>query len=104
MNFVYMNWRRKLHTPNITRLAWPGILLLQRDDGEAVRAALGRQIEVDDLGKLLLQQRHEHFVQRDAQDRRLVGRLAGVGASDRSDRGACVMRSIVNTGKRSTSL
>ena len=23
MNFVYMNCRRKLHTPNITRLAWP---------------------------------------------------------------------------------
>ncbi len=24
MNLVYMNWRRKLHRPNITRLAWPG--------------------------------------------------------------------------------
>ncbi len=24
MIFVYMNWRRKLQTPNITRFAWPG--------------------------------------------------------------------------------
>ena len=23
-NLVYMNWRRKDHTPIITRLAWPG--------------------------------------------------------------------------------
>ncbi len=23
-NFVYMNWRRKDHTPSITRLACPG--------------------------------------------------------------------------------
>ncbi len=44
-----------------------------------VAAALGRQVEVDDLGKLLLQDRHEHLVQRHAEHRRLVGRLAGVG-------------------------
>jgi len=24
MNFVYMNWRRKLQMPNISRFAWPG--------------------------------------------------------------------------------
>jgi hypothetical protein len=30
MNLVYMNWRRKLHTPNITRLAWPGVGLADR--------------------------------------------------------------------------
>ena len=24
MNLVYMNWRKKLHKPNIRRLAWPG--------------------------------------------------------------------------------
>ena len=23
-NFVYINWRKKDHTPIITRLAWPG--------------------------------------------------------------------------------
>ena len=79
-NLVYMNCRRKLHTPNITRLACPGILLLQADDRHTVRAAFGRQIEVGDLGKLLLQQRHEDLVQRNAEDRRLVRRLAGIGA------------------------
>ena len=56
-----------------------GVLLLHRDDRHPVAAAFGRQVEIGDLGKLLLQQRHEHFVQRDAEHRRLVGRLAGVG-------------------------
>ena len=28
MNLVYMNWRRKLQMPNITRLAWPGYCFL----------------------------------------------------------------------------
>ena len=28
MNLVYMNWRKKLHTPNITRLAWPAYCFL----------------------------------------------------------------------------
>ena len=27
MNLVYMNWRRKLQTPNMTRFAWPGYCL-----------------------------------------------------------------------------
>jgi hypothetical protein len=27
MNLVYMNWRRKLQIPSITRLAWPGYSL-----------------------------------------------------------------------------
>ena len=49
------------------------------DDRHAVAAALRRQIEVDDLRKLLLQDRHEDLVERHPQHRRLVGRLAGVG-------------------------
>jgi len=28
MNLVYMNCRKKLHTPIITRLAWPGYCFL----------------------------------------------------------------------------
>ena len=35
MNFVYMNWRRKLQIPNITRFAWPGYCL--RIDTTAIR-------------------------------------------------------------------
>ena len=27
MNLVYMNWRRMLHRPNMTRLAWPAYCL-----------------------------------------------------------------------------
>ena len=48
-------------------------------DRHPVAAALGRQIEVDDLRKLLLQDRHEDLVEGHAEDGRLVGRLAGVG-------------------------
>ena len=55
------------------------VLLLHADAGDAVGAALGRQVEVHDLRELAREQRHEHFVQRHAQHRRLVGRLAGVG-------------------------
>ena len=56
-----------------------GVGLADRDDGDAVGAALRRQPEIDDLGELLLQQRYEHLVQRLAEDRRLVGRAAGEG-------------------------
>jgi len=35
MNLVYMNWRRKDQTPNITRLAWPGYCFLM--DTQAMR-------------------------------------------------------------------
>jgi hypothetical protein len=80
MNLVYMNWRRKLQMPNITRLACPGYCFLDADHRQAIRAAFGRQVEIDDLGKLLLQQRHEDFVERHAEHRRFVRRLAGVGA------------------------
>ncbi len=55
-----------------------GVLLLHRNDGEPVAAALRRQVEIADLRILPLQQRNEHFVQRHAEHRRLVGRLAGV--------------------------
>ena len=53
--------------------------LADGDDGHAVAAALGRQVEVHDLGKLLLQQRHEHLVEGHAEHGRLVRWLAGVG-------------------------
>ncbi len=58
----------------------PRVLFAHAHQGDAVRAALRRQIEVDDLRKLLLQNRHEHFVQRHAEHRRLVRRTPGVGA------------------------
>ena len=79
MNLVYMNWRRKLHIAEHHPLGVAGIALADADDRQPVAAALGRQVEVDDLGKLLLQDRHEHLVQRHAEHGRLVGRLAGVG-------------------------
>ena len=56
-----------------------GVGLLHGHDRQPVRAALGRQVEVDDLGELPGEQRHEHFVEGHAQHGRLVGRLAGVG-------------------------
>ena len=56
-----------------------GVSLFDRNDGHAVAATFRRQIEIDDLRKLLLQDRHEHLVQRHAQHGGLVGRLAGVG-------------------------
>jgi hypothetical protein len=65
-----------------------GVLLLHADHRHAVGAAFGRQIEIGDLRKLLLQQRHEHLVQRHAEHGRLVGRLAGVGAVVDRRRGA----------------
>jgi hypothetical protein len=52
MNLVYMNWRRWLHTPIITR-GVAGVGLLDAHHRHAVAAALGRQVEVDDLRKLL---------------------------------------------------
>src|SRR4030065_515853 len=44
-NLVYMNWRRKLHTPNITRLACPGrsFLLLTPAARRAGRRASPRR-------------------------------------------------------------
>ncbi len=56
------------------------VTLLDGDHRHPVGAPLRRQIEVDDLGELLLQQRHEHLVQRQTQHRRLIGRTAGIGA------------------------
>ena len=66
--------------PNITRLAWPGYCFLMLTTAMRYETAFGRQVEVDDLRILLLQDRHEHLVERYAQHRRLVRRLAGVGA------------------------
>ena len=60
-------------------LGVPGVLLFHRHDGEPIAAAFRRQVEVGDLRILLLQERHEHLVQRHAEHRRLVRRLAGVG-------------------------
>ena len=54
------------------------VLLFERDDRDSIRAAFRRQIEIDDLGILLLQQRHEYFIERHAEYRGLVGRLAGI--------------------------
>ena len=56
------------------------VLLLHGHHRHAVGTALRRQIEIDDLRKLLLQDRHEDFVHRHAQHRRFVRRAAGVGA------------------------
>ncbi len=50
------------------------ICLPYTDDRDAVGAALGGQPEVDDLRKLLLQQRNEDLVQREPERGRLVGR------------------------------
>src|SRR5207302_3427988 len=60
-------------------LGVPGILLAHAYHGEPVRAAFRRQIKVDDLGELLREQGHEELVQRDAEHRRLVGRLPRIG-------------------------
>ena len=57
-----------------------GVLLLDGHHRHAIRAAFRRQVEVDDLGELLLQDRHKHFVKRHAENRRLIRRPAGVGA------------------------
>jgi len=63
----------------VTRVA-----LADRHHRHAIAATFGRQVEVGDLGKLALQQRHEQLVHRHSQNRRLVGRLAGVsGVVDR---------------------
>ena len=43
------------------------------------RAPFRWQIEIDDFRELFLQDRHEHFIQRHAQDRRLIRRAAGIG-------------------------
>ena len=60
------------------------VLLLDLHHGHAVAAAFGRQIEVRDFAELLLQQRHEHFIQRQAQHGRFVRRFAGIrGVVDR---------------------
>ncbi|MCY1451654.1 hypothetical protein D9M71_685300 [compost metagenome] len=56
------------------------VLLLHGHHRHAVRAAFRRQVEVGDFRELLLQDRHEHFVQCHAEDRRLIWRAAGVGA------------------------
>ncbi len=56
------------------------VALLDGHHRHPVGAALRRQVEVDDLGELLLQQRHEHLVERQPQHRRLIGRTTGVGA------------------------
>ena len=56
------------------------VALLDGHHRHPVGAPLRRQVEVHDLGELLLQQRHEHLVERHPEHRRLIGRTAGVGA------------------------
>ncbi len=56
------------------------ILLLHGHHRHAVGTTFGRQIEVDDLRELLLQDRHEHLVQCHTENRRLIRRTSGVGA------------------------
>ncbi|MDT4840308.1 hypothetical protein FQZ97_741270 [compost metagenome] len=57
-----------------------GVLLLDGHHRQAIRAAFRRQVEVGDFRELLLQDRHEHFVERHAEHRRLIRWTAGVGA------------------------
>ena len=56
------------------------VLFFHAHHRHAVRAAFWWQVKIDNLRELLLQQRHEHFVQGHAQYRRLVYRLACVSA------------------------
>ena len=58
----------------------PGVLLLHAHHRHAVGTALWRQVEIDDLRELFLQDRHEHLVQGHAEDRRFVRRATGIGA------------------------
>ena len=55
-------------------------LLPHRDDADPVRAPLGGQVEVADLGELAAKEGDEELVHGRAEDGRLVGRAAGVGA------------------------
>src|SRR5690606_137675 len=62
------------HAPDAEHhsLGMAGILLADRNDGQAITAALGRQVEVDDLGQLSAQQGHEDLVERNAEHSGLV--------------------------------
>ena len=71
---------QKAPYPEHHSLGVPGILLVHAYQREAIRAALRWQIEVCNLGKLLLQQRHEDFIERDAEHGGLVRRFARIGA------------------------
>jgi hypothetical protein len=71
-----MNCRRKLAEHHALGMA--RVLLFHGHYSQAIGAAFRRKVEVGDLRKLLLQERHEDLVQRDAQHRRLIRRLAGV--------------------------
>ena len=57
-----------------------GIFLAHGHHRHAVGAALRRQVEIDNLGKLLLQERHKDLVERYSQHRRFIRRTAGIGA------------------------
>src|SRR5579859_3611592 len=63
------------HRPYPPRI--PRIRFLHRHHGDAVAAAFGRQLEIDDLGELLGQQWNEHLVQRFAQHGWFIWRMAG---------------------------
>ncbi len=58
----------------------PRVLLAHGDDCHSVGATLGWQVKVDDFRELFLQDRHEDFVQRQAENGGLVRRPAGIGA------------------------
>ncbi len=57
-----------------------GVLFLHRHHSHAIGAAFRRQIKIHNLRKLFLQNGHEYFVKRDAENSGFIRRAAGVGA------------------------
>src|SRR6516225_2381859 len=70
---------QKRPDPHHHALGLARISLADRHHGDAVRTPFRWQPEIDNLGKLLLQQRNEYLVQRRAEDRRLVRWPPGKG-------------------------
>ncbi len=56
------------------------VLFLHTHARDPVGTTFRWQVEIRDFGKLFLQDRHEHFVQRHAENSRFVRRAAGIGA------------------------
>ena len=57
-----------------------GVLFFHAHHRHSIRAAFRRKVEIDDLGKLLLQDWDEHLVECDPQYGRFIGRSTGIGA------------------------
>ena len=66
--------------PHHHALGVTGVLLLNAHHRHAIRTAFRRQVKIHNLRKLLLQNRHEHFIQCQAQNRRFIRRSPGVSA------------------------